>query len=254
MIRFALRLRRTILSTAALAVLLGLAFSEFARAEFITPDASMPPFRDWARGAANSVYAEWDVFTVPFGAPGNAPDVGSFPSTGSPDGGASLIVSNLPGAFLTGGNIYSPTVATAFTGTIPAHNRGPGWNTRVVFQLQTRGSFVDPNSVELSCLSGPSEVFLDWTAHYELASIPLGGFGGFQVDRMFVFDIPAFNPAALELNFVASESSMSLSRVAIDTFTTQAPLSAVPEPASFAMAGLGLAGVLALRLRKRSDC
>ena len=69
------------LGTAAAALLL-LFSPAMATADFVNPSLADSRF-GWNWNDAGSVYAEWDVFTIPFGAPGNLPDVDSFGSGAS---------------------------------------------------------------------------------------------------------------------------------------------------------------------------
>ena len=70
-------------------------------------------------------------------------------------------------------------------------------------------------------------------------------------ENLFAWDLAGFNPSTFTLTFKASSSSMSLDALAVDTFTQQgafAPLG-VPEPATGALAALGMLGMLAVRRR-----
>jgi hypothetical protein len=59
------------------------------------------------------------------------------------------------------------------------------------------------------------------------------------------------DPSALTLDFAAESSSMSLDRVAIDTFTTQSPLSLIPEPGTSTLLLIGAAGLGLVHWRRR---
>ncbi|MEX0937401.1 MAG: hypothetical protein WDZ59_06035 [Pirellulales bacterium] len=214
----------------AAVLLFGLAMTAPARAEFVIPDGSTAPFAEWSRGDANSVYAEWDVFTVPYGEPGNAPDVGSSPTGGSPSGEAARLIGHEETAFLSGGgNIYSFAAPTDFTANVSGHNNGANWDTRVVAQVRTLGSPLDLNSVQLTYNDGSNDIPLMAAQYAELSRVPLGGFGGDLVDHMFVFDIGGFNPSSVQFDFTAESSSMSLDRLAVDTYAFAAP---VDDPAT----------------------
>ena len=212
---------------------------------FIAPNGATSPFEEWSLGAANSVHAQWEVFTDAVGTPGNLPDVaGSYPASGSPSGGAAaLVIGNTPSAFLTGGgNIYSFAAATSFTVTVPNYNLGAGWNTRFVAQIQNQGSPLDFSSVKLSYDGGNRLLPFDYTDELVGSPVP---------ENLFAWDLAGFNPASFTLTFNASASSMSLDAIAVDTFTQQGAFSpmGVPEPATGALAALGLIGTLAARRR-----
>lgn len=211
---------------------------------FIAPNGTTSPFEDWSLGDANSVHAQWEVFTDAYSTPGNLPDVaGSYPAAGSPSGAASVVTGNTSSAFLTGGgNVYSFAAPTSFTVTVPNYGLGAGWNTRFVAQIQNQGSLLDFSSVLLSYDGGNQMLPFDYTD--EMA-------GNAAAENLFAWDLAGFNPATFTLTFNASSSSMSLDAIAVDTFTQQeafAPM-AVPEPATGAVAALGLIGTLAARRR-----
>jgi len=211
---------------------------------FIAPNGTTSPFEDWTLGDANSVHAQWEVFTDAYSTPGNLPDVaGSYPAAGSPSGAASVVTGNTSSAFLTGGgNIYSFAAPTSFTLTVPNYGLGAGWNTRFVAQIQNQGSLLDFSSVLLSYDGGNQMLPFDYTD--ELA-------GNAAPENLFAWDLAGFNPATFTLTFKASSSSMSLDAIAVDTFTQQGAFTplGVPEPATGALAALGLIGTLAARRR-----
>jgi hypothetical protein len=213
---------------------------------FVVPNGATSPFDSWSLGAANSVHAQWEVFTDAYSTPGNAPDVaGSFPAAGTPSGANSLLVGNTAGAFLTGGgNIYSFSAATSFTVTVPNYNLGAGWNSRFVAQLQNQGSPLDFASVRLSYDGGNQLLAPTFTDELLGGAIP---------ENLFAWDLAGFNPSTYSLTFNASASSMSLDAIAVDTFTQTsafAPMG-VPEPATGVLAAIGLIGSLAAPRRSR---
>jgi hypothetical protein len=213
---------------------------------FVAPDGTTSPFEDWTLGNANSVHAQWEIFTDAVGTPGNLPDVaGSFPAAGTPSGAAAVVIGNTPSAFLTGGgNIYSFAAPTNFTVTVPNYGLGAGWNTRFVAQIQNQGSPLDFSSVLLSYDGGNQLLPFDYTG--ELAGNP-------APENLFAWDVAGLNPSTFTLTFNASSSSMSLDALAIDTFTqTDAfnPLD-VPEPTSFVLVGAALTAATALVRRRR---
>lgn len=215
----------TFAALAASAAALTLAAPSFAAFQIPDGPSGTAPFEDWSRGNPLSTYDEWDVFTVATGAPGNGPDVASINQ-----GATGRITQNVPGAFITGGgNIYSFAVATDFDLTRNLMNLGTGADTRIVLQLRTLGSDLDLGSVLLDYDGGTQQ--LAATGYTEVDRITLGGFGGDQVDHLFYWDIINFNPATINISFAAASSSLSLDRVALDSY--------VPEPGSLALLGLG---------------
>ncbi|WP_428305190.1 PEP-CTERM sorting domain-containing protein [Lacipirellula sp.] len=213
---------------------------------FVVPNGSTSPFDSWSLGAANSVHAQWEVFTDAYSTPGNAPDVaGSFPASGSSSGASSLLVGNTAGAFLTGGgNIYSFSAPTSFTVTVPNYNLGAGWNSRFVAQIQNQGSLLDFTSVLLS-YDGGNQLLAPTYSHELL--------GGAIPENLFAWDLAGFNPSTYSLTFKASASSMSLDAIAVDTYTQTGAFTpmGVPEPATAALAAIGLVGSLAVRRNSR---
>jgi hypothetical protein len=215
---------------APLAMILASLCSHLASAAFIVPDGSTAPFEDWSRTDPNSMYAEWNTFTVANGAPANTPDVGSFgptPANLEQNGAFAIITS--------GGNIYSFAGATGFDMTVPNYGYGIGYDTRVAVQLRTLGNPIDVSSLLLT--------FDDGNGPQSLA--PSSSVGPTPdadgQEWLFVWDVANFNAASMLVEFNASASSMSLDRLAVDTFTQ-----AVPEPASLHLAawGWGAAGPL----------
>jgi hypothetical protein len=227
---------------AAVALTAGVAHA--VPASFVAPDGTTSPFENWTLGDANSVHAQWEVFTDAYSTPGNLPDVaGSFPASGSPSGAAAVLIGNTSSAFLTGGgNIYSFAAPTSFTVTVPNYGLGAGWNSRFVAQIQNQGSLLDFSSVRLSYDGGNQLLPYDYADELVGAPAP---------ENLFAWDLAGFNPSSFTLTFNASASSMSLDALAVDTFTQQgafAPMG-VPEPATGALAALGLLGTLVARRR-----
>lgn len=223
-----------------LAVASGLAIAGLAlpaSAEFITPDADT---FGWDRGATGlTTYAEWDYFTSPSGP--NRPDVGSFLGDTLAVGASAFNVydSNFPasGSFITGGgNIYSPSGVIIPRIEFGGFGLGEGFVTTILLQVRTLGTEFDVSSMLLNGTVAPTSIV-------ELDRIELGGFGGYQVDSLIRFDVVG-SLASNEISFEAMESSMSLDRVAIDTFTT-----AVPAPGAVALAVLAALGGATSRRR-----
>lgn len=228
------------------AVMLTAGVAQAVPTSFVAPNGSTSPFQNWSVGAANSVHAQWELFTDAYSIPGNLPDVpGSYPAAGTPSGAAAVVIGNEPTAFIAGGsagNIYSFAALTKFTVTVPNYGLGAGWNSRFVAQIQNQGSPLDFASIQLSYDGGSQLLPYDYTD--VLTDTPFA-------ENLFAWDLAGFNPSTFTLTFSASATSMSLDALAVDTFTQQgafAPMS-VPEPAAGALAALGAIGTLVVRRR-----
>jgi hypothetical protein len=225
------------------------AYASAASAAFLTPNSSAPVFDNWSRGAANSVYAEWDVFTQPNGGV-NTPDIGQSGLTG-----ATVVQDNAATFALitSGGNIYSFSGPTSFDVTVPGYGLGAGSNTRVVAQIATQGNPLLPSSLQLSYTNGGT-IVAPPTATYDRGVTLDGGIS--RNEWLVVWDIPGFNPSSSLIEFAASTSSMSLDKLAVDTFATTgalAPLpAAIPEPSTFVLLGLSAWGLVAGRRRRKA--
>lgn len=214
----------------ASAMLAGLASS--ASADFITPDTIT---YGWDRGVTPlSTYAEWDVFTSTTGP--NAPDVGAFVGGTLPPAASDFDVFDTGGvSFITGGgNIYSFGGVVSPQIEFGGFDLGAGYVTTVLLQVRTLGTEIDQSTL---LLNGSIAA----TSATELDRVALGGFGGFQVDTLFEFNLSG-NLDSYVINFDALGSSLSLDRVAIDTFTV------VPAPGAAALLGMG--GLVATRRRR----
>lgn len=202
-----------------------------ALADFVVPDGSNSA---WTRGVtANSAYAQWEAFTSTFGP--NTPDVGAFAGGALTPGSPAWNTFDRNGfSFITGGgNIYSIAGVVAPQVDVPNFGLGAGYTTTILLQTRIQGTEIDPASVLIGGVA-PAQTT-------ELLRQPLGGPGGFLVDTLWRFELPG-NASGYTVQFEALGSSMSLDRVAIDTFTV------VPAPGAAALLGLG--GVLAARRRR----
>lgn len=171
---------------------------------FITPTQF-----GWDRGDPGSTYYAWEDFgsaTAP-----NPPDEAATPA--SVDGVSASLIETTGTAFRTStGNIYSITTVVEFEVTVPAEVAS-GDTTTVLLQTRTQGREIDPASVLAGGLP-PVEVV-------ELFRFQLGPddiFGGFLIDTAYRFEVPSGNPIVVV--FAASDTSMSLDRVSVDTLTT----------------------------------
>lgn len=206
-------------------------------------DPAIARWGGWTRGASGTLYAGWNVFTddADPGLVDTTPDVlastliGGGTTAGPAaaaigDGPFRVTEAGTPGTFLTsGGNIYNPSFATAFTVTIggaPANSP-----VRVALQVRTQGSELDYAGVTLNGLSAATTT--------ELARSALGGFGGALVDTLFVWTLAA-GVDLYAINFAAAESSVSLDALTVDVAPVPLPLPAV-------LLGSAVAGLAGLR-------
>lgn len=228
-----------IANTSSLSIASLLFLAANAHADFTTPDAY-----GWKRFDQSSAYFEWDDFSSASG--GNTPDIGMFP-TPLPSGWSEPDVVETTGTgFITStGNIYSFSAASEFEVSFPNYGYSNKlFDTTVLVQIRTQGSELDTESLTIGNYS-PVETT-------ELDRITLGGSaGGYQVDTLFRFELRG-NLDDYLLEFKAIASSMSLDKLAIDTFATSTliagPFSGtkanssgtgpVPAPASATLVGL----------------
>lgn len=215
-----------------------------AEAAFVDPQSS--PWGGWSRSDAGAAYAGWNFFadeTAPGGViTDSTPDLsantllgggaGSGPNLASIGFSAAQVTETTGGAFVTGGgNIYSPSVATDFDITLNLSNALAG-PVRVALQTRTLGSELDYAGVRVNGVAAD--------AITELERITLGGFGGDQVDTLFVWTLAA-GVSSLAFDVTAAESSVSFDALTVDV----AP---VPLPAAAWLLGCALVP-LARRVR-----
>ena len=164
------------------------------------------PFVPGFRGTLGTEYGAWETFTVAYGGP-NLPD---DPQSTAP--GASL-EQLVPGAFLTGGNIYHVTAATQFR---VADSR-PGDLREVVLQVSTWGAELHYASPVLTYVDGLGQSRnVAFTAHVELARYPAMGF---NVESMYTWDLDsvADTISTYAITFEAAGPHLSLDALSLDT-------------------------------------
>ena len=184
-----------------------------------------------ASPGAGSLYAEWNFFGDDDPATllieDSTPDIASF----GLGGGTARLGETSGGAFVTsGGNIYSPSVVSAFTVSTP----GLAEAATVLLRVSTLGSLLSTTAT----LNG-----IGATAQETFSATITGGFGGAEKDWVWSWTLPAA-AASYEFAFESAASSVSLDQTAVFA----AP---VPEPGTYAMFGLGLLAV-AFGVRKRA--
>jgi hypothetical protein len=199
----------------ALGVLLCGATAQAATNNFIVPGF---------RGQPNSENAYWEVFTVPYGPPGNTAD-----QPGS-TAGAILTQTASPSAFTTGsGNLYDPVAITAFRLT----DATPFALGTVVLQVRSLGSELDYDAVRLTYIDGFGAHSLEPDLQWELDR---GTILGASVSALWQWDLQGLNVTDYSLSFASADPSLSLDAVTIDTWDQ---FMVVPEPSSLAILFLG---------------
>jgi hypothetical protein len=225
------------------AVLAGFGLAGTSQAAF--QDPATAAWGGWTRGDAGTVYAGWNIFTddADPGIVDTSPDVPASTligggTTGGPAVGSigtgpfRVTEAGTPGTFLTsGGNIYNPSFATAFTVEVGGvAESGP---VRLALQVRTQGDELDYGAVTVNGTA--------FDTRTELERAALGGFGGAMVDSLFVWTLAA-GSNLYSFEFGAASSSLSLDALTVDV----AP---VPLPAPVLLLGSALAGLAAMRRR-----
>lgn len=198
-------------------------------AGFSTPNAASWGW--WTRGAAGTLYAEFDNFidsSYP-GARTAAPSVGA-------SGLSDAHIAWNPGVFMSGTqNLYSFSVDQAYTVALTPALPLAALPTRVVAQIET-WSF-PMASILLNGLAATST-----TQTYQgVVDSPVGPASTFRF--LNIWDL-ASAPSSLTFN-IAAPKHTAFTQAAFD-------VSPVPEPGTYAMllAGLGLVGAIARRRRQ----
>ncbi|MAY74763.1 MAG: hypothetical protein CMJ31_08655 [Phycisphaerae bacterium] len=181
---------------------------------FVAPDGVN---FQWERGvSALSAYAEWNIFTSPFG--DNDPDVGEFVGGVFDENAGDWDVSDASGgSFITGtGNIYSFGSVQDITVLVPSFGLGDGYETTVVLQTRVQGVTLDNSTVELD---GEAYQAIEEAEPIDLGEPGVGG-GGVIQDSRYVWTVPG-SATGYEIRFMAIDTSLSLDRVIVDTYTVE---------------------------------
>lgn len=190
------------------------------------------PISLWDLSKPGTFYADWDVFG---GTSDSTPEL-SF-------GLGSASVTETSGmAFVTGGgNIYSFSAATEFTTTLSGADQPIEGTRTVMARFKTLGTVLADDSIVLSVNGTEYQP----TSFELLYNLPLGGMGGNDQEKVFVWELVP--DGAYTFNFAASESSLSLARYA----TYASEVTPVPEPSTCVLFGVSTAVVLYMARRRR---
>jgi hypothetical protein len=207
----------------------------------------------WTRGSANTTYQGWDrMFATPLVGTPIAPNSSALPNEVDADSlnpyGTATLTTTLPGAFSTGGgNIYSPTSATAFSLAIPNANLGAGYQTNFLIQVRAATGQFDFGSFQIN--GTPISTLANYSVQLLDRFIYGSGFGDTAaLDYKLEFTLEG-NSALDTITFGSAGPGLSLDKIYVDT-----NVSAVPEPSSFIFAGLSAAmGTVLYRRRKSAN-
>ncbi|MFT7670311.1 MAG: hypothetical protein ACI8X5_003019 [Planctomycetota bacterium] len=158
------------------------------------------------RGTPGTQFAGWEDFTSAFAGPNSPDDVATTAS-------AATLVQNVPGAIITGGNIYQPSGAPNFT----LSDSAPSDVQEVVFQISTRGEELIYTNTVLSYMDGAGVVInVPYDTYTQLAYNP--GMG-VDVESMYTWDL-ALDPEQIldyEIYFEGFAAHVSLDALILDT-------------------------------------
>lgn len=169
------------------------------------------------RGSANTRAGYWETFSVPVGAPGNAPDKAGATTS------ARLTQSDT-NAFLTGsGNLYNLTGTSLFT----LADETPFVLGTVVLQTRTLGTELDYVAVELLYANESGTHAVAPLPHVELNRGNQPGLGA-TVSMLWQWNLAGLGVTAYTIRFKAAGASTSFDSLTLDTADTFKPLFSQP--------------------------
>jgi hypothetical protein len=145
------------------------------------------------------------------------------------------------GAVLGSGNIY---VGVGGAGNFKLNYSGLQPIAQISFQIRTLGTEIDYSGLRLNYISQDKPVSLEGTPT-TLAVSPSQGFPGNNISLAYSWNISDPGVNDFNLTFKATGEHLSLDAMTLDVMPTT-----VPEPGTWALAGLGLAA-WALVTRRR---
>jgi hypothetical protein len=193
-------------------------------------------YAPYFRGVAGTEVAGWERFTSGYNV-ANQPDM-SGSNTGTR---ATLTQLDPVGAVLGSGNIY---VGVGGAGNFSLRYASLQPIAQISFQIRTLGTEIDYSGLRLNYLSSEKPVSLGGTPT-TLAIAPSQGFPGNNISLAYTWNITDPGVNDITLNFKATGEHLSLDAMTLDVLP-----STVPEPGTWALAGLGLAA-WAVASRKR---
>ena len=188
------------------------------------------------RGAAGSLYAGWESFTVAVGGE-NLPDDAS-----STTGAAAFVRQTNPGSIIAGsGNLYSSFTVPNFQ----VHFTGTGNPVDVAtIQIRTQGLELDWDNVTLDYISNGnvagSLAGVRQELYRDVQAAPGGG-QSFDIISRFDFDLGGLLSEGFVLNLPSENMLISLDRGELD-------VGYIPAPGAFGL--LAMSGLAAVRRRR----
>jgi hypothetical protein len=244
-----MRFSRSVLSVLFVVAAAGSAQGAVA---YVQPDWARPATAAEASQSLTS-YQQWDAFTRQTA---NAPDVASV----NPNGVGNAFDANHPasGSIVTStGNLYAGSGIIRMNTVVPSYGRADAVATRFLLQVTTTANAlfdddgrwneeVPPNPTEADfsrlLVNGQRVDPLPSFSYDRLFFLQGSSTTSFNFERAIRFELPG-NADTYTIEWTAPRGSTGMAEIAVDTLTV------LPEPGAVGL--LGLAGLLALRRRRR---